>query len=110
MFPAPFEYRRAASVDEALALLAGFGGDGRVLAGGQSLIPAMRYRLARPSALVDINPIGELSYVRDRDGALAVGACARDAMLERMPSLASSYALIADAARVVADRVVRQMG
>ncbi|MFZ0363226.1 MAG: FAD binding domain-containing protein, partial [Candidatus Cybelea sp.] len=74
MFPAPFDYRSARSVEEALELLAGGGDDARVLAGGQSLIPAMRFRLARPSLLVDINPIEELAYLREGDGVLAVGA------------------------------------
>ena len=65
MFPAAFDYQRARSVDEALALLAKHGADARILAGGQSLIPAMRYRLARPAVLVDVNPISALSDIRD---------------------------------------------
>ena len=63
MFPAPFEYQRAHSTDEAVAALAEHGADARVLAGGQSLIPAMRFRLARPPVLVDINPVEELAYI-----------------------------------------------
>ena len=110
MFPAPFEYHPARSLDEALALLAGHGADARVLAGGQSLIPAMRYRLARPAVLVDINPVAALDYVREQDGVLAIGALARDAKLERMPRLTAAYPLLADAAAVVADPVVRQSG
>jgi carbon-monoxide dehydrogenase medium subunit len=110
MFPAPFDYHRPGSLDEALALLAQYGGDARVLAGGQSLIPAMRFRLARPAVLVDINQLDELSYVRESDGMLAIGALARDAMLERSPVVGSSYALLADTSAVVADPVVRQMG
>jgi carbon-monoxide dehydrogenase medium subunit len=110
MFPAPFDYHRAGSVDEVLALLAKYGGDARILAGGQSLIPAMRFRLARPTVLVDINGIGDLSYVRETDGVLAVGALARDAELERMERLASAYPLLADTSAVVADPVVRQSG
>ena len=110
MFPAPFEYHPARSLDEALALLAGHGADARVLAGGQSLIPAMRYRLARPAVLVDINPVAALDYVREQDGVLAIGALARDAKLERMPRLTMAYPLLADAAAVVADPVVRQSG
>ena len=65
MFPAPFDYRSPRSVEEALELLTRGGDDARVLAGGQSLIPAMRFRLARPSLLVDINPIEELAYLRE---------------------------------------------
>ena len=82
MFPAPFEYHRATSIDEALTLLAQHGGDARVLAGGQSLIPAMRFRLARPAVLVDINELHELSYMREEGGMLAIGAMTRDAALE----------------------------
>lgn len=110
MFPAQFDYRAARSVDEALEALAKGGDDARVLAGGQSLIPAMRFRLARPSVLVDINPIEALAYLREADGALHVGATARDFTLERSPLIGERYRLIADTSAVVADPVVRQMG
>jgi carbon-monoxide dehydrogenase medium subunit len=110
MFPAPFDYHRPGSVDETLALLQQHGGDARVLAGGQSLIPAMRFRLARPAVLVDINRIEALSYVREADGVLAIGALTRDAMLETSSLIASKYPLLADTSAVVADPVVRQMG
>ncbi|MGP6157384.1 MAG: FAD binding domain-containing protein [Vulcanimicrobiaceae bacterium] len=110
MFPASFEYLRAHSVDEALAALAEHGSEARILAGGQSLIPAMRYRLARPSVLVDINPIEELSYLEERDGALCIGAGTRDAALESSLAVSSGYRLIAETATLVADPVVRQMG
>jgi carbon-monoxide dehydrogenase medium subunit len=110
MFPAAFDYRRADSADEAMALLQQYGGDARILAGGQSLIPAMRFRLARPAVLVDINPLADLDYVREQDGMLALGALARDAALERTPWIGARYPLIADVSAVVADPVVRQMG
>jgi aerobic carbon-monoxide dehydrogenase medium subunit len=110
MFPASFDYHRVGSIDEALSLLREHGGDARVLAGGQSLIPAMRYRLARPAVLVDINALRELAYVREQDGALAVGALARDATLETLPLIRTKYPLLADTSAVVADPVVRQMG
>lgn len=110
MFPAQFTYSRAQSLDEALDALARYGADARVLAGGQSLIPAMRYRLARPGALVDINPIAELDYLRESDGHLAVGALARDFTIESSPLIRGGYALLADASAVVADPVVRQSG
>ena len=77
MIPAAFDYLRARTTDEAFAHLQQHGAEARVLAGGQSLIPAMRFRLARPAVLVDINEIGELNYVRMSDGVLAVGAIAR---------------------------------
>ena len=110
MFPAPFEYRRARSTQEALEALAGYGDDARILAGGQSLIPAMRFRLARPSALVDINSIGDLAYLRESDGYLAIGAATRDCAIETTALIAQRYHLIADASVVVADPVVRQTG
>ena len=110
MFPAAFDYLQAHSADEALAALAQHGGDARVLAGGQSLIPAMRFRLAQPAILLDINPIAELAYMREGDGFLEIGACERDAALEVSPIIASRYHLIADASKLVADPVVRQSG
>jgi len=78
MFPAQFDYQRAKSVDDALETLARYGDDARILAGGQSLIPAMRFRLARPAVLVDINSIADLAYLRETNGHLAVGAGTRD--------------------------------
>ncbi len=110
MFPASFEYVQARSVDEALAALLEHGADARVLAGGQSLIPAMRYRLARPAVLVDINPITELAYIAEADGALRIGAGARDFAIEVSQLIKDRYHLMADAAAVVADPVVRQSG
>jgi len=110
MFPAPFEYRRVRSTQEALEALAGYGDDARILAGGQSLIPAMRFRLARPSALVDINSIDELVYLRESDGYLTIGAATRDYAIETTALIAARYHLIADASSVVADPVVRQTG
>jgi carbon-monoxide dehydrogenase medium subunit len=101
---------QAHSVDEALAALLEHGADARVLAGGQSLIPAMRYRLARPAVLVDINPIAELAYIREADGRLHVGAGARDFAIEISPLIRGRYQLLSDAAAVVADPVVRQSG
>jgi carbon-monoxide dehydrogenase medium subunit len=110
MFPAQFDYQRAQSIDEALSALASHGDDARILAGGQSLIPAMRYRLARPAVLVDINPIGELAFLRESNGFLCVGAGTRDFALEVSPLIASRYTMIADTSVVVADPVVRQTG
>ena len=110
MLPAPFEYHRSASVDETISLLRRYGGDARVLAGGQSLIPAMRFRLARPPVLVDIGALDSLVYLVETDGALAIGAMTRDAALERSPLIASKYPLLADTSAVVADPVVRQSG
>jgi carbon-monoxide dehydrogenase medium subunit len=109
--PAAFNYLRARTTDEAFAHLQQHGAEARVLAGGQSLIPAMRFRLARPAVLVDINAIGELRSLRVNNNALAVGAIARDRDLERAPWIDDRrWSLIRDVSRVVADPVVRQMG
>jgi aerobic carbon-monoxide dehydrogenase medium subunit len=110
MFPAAFDYQRARSTEDALDILAAHGDDARILAGGQSLIPAMRFRLARPAILVDINPVNELDYLRESDGHLVVGALTRDRALETAKFIGERYRLLADAAAIVADPVVRQMG
>ena len=111
MIPAAFDYLRAHTTDEAFAHLQQHGAEARVLAGGQSLIPAMRFRLARPGVLVDINSLNDLSYLRISDQVLAIGAIARDSDIERAPWIGERrWSLIHDASRVVADPVVRQMG
>ena len=111
MIPAAFDYLRPLTTDEAFAHLQQHGADARVLAGGQSLIPAMRFRLARPAVLVDINALNDLNYLRVDDQVLAVGAIARDSDIERAPWIGERrWSLIHDASRVVADPVVRQMG
>jgi carbon-monoxide dehydrogenase medium subunit len=111
VIPAAFDYLRAHTADEAFAHLQQHGAEARVLAGGQSLIPAMRFRLARPAVLVDINSLNDLSYLRISDKVLAVGAIARDSDIERAPWIGERrWSLIHDVSRVVADPVVRQMG
>ncbi|MGZ3550112.1 MAG: FAD binding domain-containing protein [Vulcanimicrobiaceae bacterium] len=110
MFPAAFDYRAARSIEDALSVLDRYGADARVLAGGQSLIPAMRFRLARPAVLVDINTVPALDYINESDGHLLIGAIARDFALEHAVLIAERYPLLADTSAVVADPVVRQMG
>jgi len=111
VIPAAFDYLRPLTTDEAFAHLQQHGAEARVLAGGQSLIPAMRFRLARPAVLVDINALNDLNYLRVADQALAIGAIARDSDVERAPWIGERrWSLIHDASRVVADPVVRQMG
>ena len=111
MIPAAFDYVRAHTTDEAFAHLQQHGAEARVLAGGQSLIPAMRFRLARPAVLVDINALADLGQLRVTDQVLALGAIARDSDVERAPWIGERrWSLIHDASRVVADPVVRQMG
>jgi carbon-monoxide dehydrogenase medium subunit len=109
VIPAAFEYIPAHSTDEVLAQLQKHGPEARVLAGGQSLVPAMRFRLARPAVLVDINRVRDLDFIR-MDGALTIGAIARDAAVERAPWIRDAkWSLLHDVSRVVADPVVRQM-
>ena len=111
MIPAAFDYFRAHSEDEAFAHLQQHGAEARVLAGGQSLIPAMRFRLARPGVLVDINSLPDLRELRVNGGTLAIGAIARDAEIERASWIGDRrWSLIHDVSRVVADPVVRQLG
>jgi len=111
LIPAAFDYLRAHTTDEAFAHLQQHGAEARVLAGGQSLIPAMRFRLARPAVLVDINAIADLGALRLNNGALTVGAIARDRDIERAPWITDTrWSLIHDVSRVVADPVVRQLG
>ena len=107
MIPASFDYHAPATLEEALALLARLGDTAKILAGGQSLIPAMRFRLASPDALVDLGRIRDLSYVEERGDHLAIGAMAREHALERTPVIAASYPLLHDTAKVIADPLVR---
>ena len=109
MIPGNFDYHSPGSVDEALGLLAELGDDAKILAGGQSLIPAMRFRLAAPSHLIDINRIGGLSYVREDGGHLAIGAMARESALEESDVVQQRYPLLADTAKVIADPLVRNL-
>ena len=110
MIPGQFEYHAPSTLDEALALLAEHGSAARVLAGGQSLIPLMKLRLASPGVLVDLNGVGELSGIEEADGQLRIGAMTRHSALERSELIASRYPLIADAAAVIADPLVRNRG
>jgi carbon-monoxide dehydrogenase medium subunit len=107
MIPGSFDYHQPKSVDEALGLLAKLGDSAKVLAGGQSLIPAMRFRLAMPEVLVDINKIAGLAYVEERGDHLAIGAMTREVILEEEPVVARSYPLLHDTAKVIADPLVR---
>ncbi len=108
MIPAAFEYHRPGSIEEALGLLASKGEDAKVLAGGQSLIPAMRFRLAQPAVLIDIGGLAQLEAIEEEGGWLVIGALARETALEESPMIAESYPLLLDTAKVVADPLVRQ--
>ena len=102
MIPGEFEYHAATSVDEAVALLDRLGEGAKVLAGGHSLIPAMRFRLAAPEHLVDINGITDLSYVREEGGHLLIGAMTRESEVELSEVVVARYHLLAAAPRVIA--------
>ena len=111
MKPAPFEYFAPTTVDEALACLTEYGYDAKVLAGGQSLVPMMNFRLAQPSVIVDINNIHELFYIRENEeGGLRIGAMARHNQVETNPLVADRAALIADAMPHIATVQVRSRG
>jgi aerobic carbon-monoxide dehydrogenase medium subunit len=108
--PAHFEYERATSVPHALALLAKFGPEARVLAGGHSLIPMMKLRLAQPETLVDINDLAELSYVTVEDSVLRIGALTRHAELLSSRVAGLHFPILHDAERRIADPIVRNRG
>lgn len=107
MIPGAFDYHAPQRLEEVFALLAEHGDDAKILAGGQSLIPAMRFRLASPAVLIDINKLSDLSYVREENGQLAIGALTRETMLEESELVRNQYPLLFDAARVIADPLVR---
>jgi aerobic carbon-monoxide dehydrogenase medium subunit len=108
--PPPLRYSRPASTDEALTILASLGEDGKVLAGGQSLVPLLSMRLAAPEHLVDINRLAELGYVRVEDGQVRVGALARHAEVLGDPAAAPPQPLLAKALRFVAHAAIRNRG
>ncbi len=108
--PAQVEYEKAASVEHALALLARYGPEARVLAGGHSLIPMMKLRLVQPETLIDINGLAELAYLRVAGGELLIGALTRHAELLASPAAGEHFAILHDAEKVIADPVVRNWG
>lgn len=109
MYAAPFSYHRAASLQEAVQLLQSLGEEARVIAGGQSLIPLMKMRMARPAALIDINFIPGLDSIQKSNGELRFGALARHAEIEDSP-VASAMAILHDCAAGIADVQVRNQG
>ena len=109
--PAPFEYERATSIDHALELLTRLGPDAQLLAGGHSLLPMMKLRLATPGYLIDIDDLaGELGYVREHEDEIRIGAMTRHRELLESELLAGRLAIVTDAERVIADPVVRNRG
>ncbi len=108
MIPAAFDYQVATDVVQAIQLLSSSGGDGKVLAGGQSLIPLMKFRLAQPALLVDINRVSGLAHIRE-NGELAIGALVREADLETNPIIRQRYPILTDTTAVIADPLVRNL-
>ena len=109
MSPPVFEYVRTSTISEAVSLLQIHGDDAKILSGGQSLIPMMKLRLARPSWLIDINHIPGLAYIREEGGYLKIGGLTREADLEGSNLIRSKYPIVHDTARVIADPQVRNM-
>jgi len=109
MIPAKFEYHAPTALPDAIALLERYADDAKLLAGGQSLIPMMRFRLVEPAHLVDIGRIDGLAYVRESDGHLAIGAMTREADLEHAPLVAERYPILRDTSAVIADPLVRNL-
>ncbi|MEO1366794.1 MAG: xanthine dehydrogenase family protein subunit M [Acidobacteriota bacterium] len=109
MIPGEFDYHAPKSIGDAIALLTELGDEAKILAGGQSLIPAMRFRLAAPTHLIDINRIEGLDYIREEGAHLAIGAMTRESSLEESATVQERYPLLADTARVIADPLVRNL-
>jgi carbon-monoxide dehydrogenase medium subunit len=108
--PAPFQYERATSVDGAIAALARLGPEARIIAGGHSLLPMMKLRLANPEHLIDINDLHELDYIDERGDEIRIGALVRHAELLDSALLAERFPVFRDAEEVIADPVVRNRG
>jgi carbon-monoxide dehydrogenase medium subunit len=109
--PAPFEYERATTVDQAIGLLERLGSSARLVAGGHSLLPMMKLRLANFEYLIDINPLhDELGYIRVEEGEVRIGALTRHRELLESDDLAAAFPIFRDAERVIADPVVRNRG
>jgi CO/xanthine dehydrogenase FAD-binding subunit len=110
MKPAPFDYARPESVEEAVALLAEHGGEAKVLAGGQSLVPLLNFRMLRPGILVDINRLEELEHLSEAGDGLGIGALARHHALETSPLVHARFPVLAEAMTHVAHLAIRNRG
>ena len=110
MKPAPFDYAAPESVEETLALLAEYGADAKLLAGGQSLMPLLNMRLARPAVIIDLNRVAALDYVKATDGEVRIGALVRQRAAERSPVVAQHLPLVSDALQWVGHPQIRNRG
>jgi carbon-monoxide dehydrogenase medium subunit len=109
MIPPAFDYHAPATLPEALAMLVEFGDEAKVLSGGQSLLPLLKLRFARPGHLVDIGRIAGLDYIKEEGGFLKIGALVREAALESSSLVRSKYPILVDTAEVIADPIVRNL-
>ena len=109
MIPGSFDYHAPATLDEAIKLLGELGEDAKILAGGHSLIPMMKLRLAEPTTLIDINGLSDLNYIKEENGYLCIGAMTREATLETSDLVAEKYPILKDTSEVIADPLVRNM-
>jgi carbon-monoxide dehydrogenase medium subunit len=109
MIPAAFEYSSPKSLTEAISLLEKYGAGAKILAGGMSLIPLMKLRMAAPKHLIDLNGIEGLSYIRESDGHLTIGALTRESELDESALIRQKYPIIHDTASVIGDPLVRNM-
>ncbi len=110
MIPAEFEYFAPSTQEEAISLLGRYGSEAKLLAGGQSLIPIMKLRLAQPRYIIDLGRLPDLSYIREEDGAVAIGALTTHHMLETSELLRAKLPLVPETAAVIADVQVRNRG
>ena len=109
MIPGSFDYHAPATLDEAIKLLGELGEDAKILAGGHSLIPMMKLRLAEPTNLIDINGLSDLNYIKEENGYLCIGAMTREVELEKSDLVAEKYPILKDTSEVIADPLVRNM-
>ena len=110
MKPAPFEYHAPDSIEQAVELYSQYGGEAKILAGGQSLVPAMNFRVVQPSVLVDLNRVHELSYIREDDVVLRIGSMSRERHLEFDPLIPKWAPLLAEAVHFIAHPQIRNRG
>jgi carbon-monoxide dehydrogenase medium subunit len=110
MKPAPFEYHAPDSIEQAVELYGQYSGEAKILAGGQSLVPAMNFRVVQPSVLIDLNRVAELSYLREDGDVIRVGAMARERHLEFDPSIAKHLPLLHEATPFIAHPQIRNRG
>ena len=109
MIPGSFDYHSPASLEEALKLLKNLGDDAKILAGGHSLIPMMKLRLAEPAHLIDINGLSDLDFIKEDNGYLCIGAMTREVTLETSELIAEKYPILKDTSQVIADPLVRNL-